>query len=446
VILPAAGDTRLLAHGIGGREDLPIPFSYALLGAVIVLVVSFLAVGLLWRTPRLDGARAGRPLPPPVQTVLDSPPLRIALRLLGLAATAYVAVAAVFGPDVAANPVPGVVYVLFWVGLVPLSLLFGPVWRLVNPLRTLHLLLARVLRTAPEQGLLPYPAWLGYWPAAVGLLAFAWLELVAPDNTTVPVLRTFFLVYAGLNLLAAAVFGSRWFDRGDGFEVYSTLVGRLSPLGRRADGRLVLRAPLQGLDTVPVAPGVVATVCVVLGTTAFDGLSNAPSWVRFVQSGVLGQVSAGTFGLLGCVAAFAAAYLVAALLSGRLSDGGRRSLPRLFAHSVVPIAVGYVVAHYFSLLLFEGQRTLMLLSDPLVNGANVFGTAERGVDFTLASPATIAVVQVVAVVIGHVIGVVSAHDRAVRLFPRRQAVRGQLPLLLLMVGYTLTGLTLLFAA
>lgn len=446
MILPAVGDTRLLAHGIGGREDLPIPFSYALLGAVIVLVVSFLAVGLLWRTPRLDGARAGRPLPPPVQTVLDSPPLRIALRLLGLAATAYVAVAAVFGPDVAANPVPGVVYVLFWVGLVPLSLLFGPVWRLVNPLRTLHLLLARVLRTAPEQGLLPYPAWLGYWPAAVGLLAFAWLELVAPDNTTVPVLRTFFLVYAGLNLLAAAVFGSRWFDRGDGFEVYSTLVGRLSPLGRRADGRLVLRAPLQGLDTVPVAPGVVATVCVVLGTTAFDGLSNAPSWVRFVQSGALGHVSAGTLGLLGCVAAFAAAYLVATLLSGRLSDAGRGSLPRRFAHSVVPIAVGYVVAHYFSLLLFEGQRTLMLLSDPLVNGANVFGTAERGVDFTLASPATIAVVQVVAVVIGHVVGVISAHDRAVRLFPRRQAVRGQLPLLLLMVGYTLTGLTLLFAA
>lgn len=444
--MPDPSPAALLAHGIGGRQDLPIPFSYALTGAVVALVVSFAALGVLWPSPRLDGARAGRPLPAWLAAAVDAPVTQWALRALGLAVTGVVAGAAVLGPDTASNPAATMVYVVFWVGLVPASLLAGPVWRALNPLRTLHLLLAKAMRMAPESGLARLPDGLGYWPAGGVLLAFGWLELAVPDRTTLPVLRTFFLLYAGVMLLGAAAFGSRWFDRADGFEVFSTLVGRLSPFGRRGDGTLVVRNPLQGLDTTPALPGLVAVVAVLLGTTAFDGLSNSPWWVALSQAGTLGSPTVtATLGLLASVAAFGLAYVLASLAAGRVGELGRASAPREFAHSIVPIVVGYFVAHYFSLFVFEGQRALILMSDPFVTGADWFGTAGNEVDFTVVSPSTIALVQVLAVVGGHVLGVVSAHDRAVRLFPRTQALAGQVPLLALMVCYTLAGLLLLFA-
>ncbi|MGH3343662.1 MAG: hypothetical protein ACRDPK_12465 [Carbonactinosporaceae bacterium] len=454
-------DPVILAHAFGGRQDLPIPFSYALTGAAAAVVVSFAALGVLWQRSRLQGDRAGRPLPAWLQAWADGPVLRFGLPVLGLALAGFVAVAAIFGPDDALNPAVGLVYVVFWVGIVPASLLFGPVWRQLNPLRTLHRGLARLMRTSPEEGLYPLPAWLGYWPAAGGLLAFTWVELVHPDAASTATLRTWFSAYAGVQILGAAAFGSRWFDRCDAFEVYSSFIGRLAPLGRRDDGQLVLRNPLDGLDGLPAAPGIVAVVCVMLGSTAFDGFSNSPLWIGALQSGQSGSLTAlamGSYALVGTVLVVAVLYVAATGISGLLvrSDrtaeragdraDDRAGLPRQFAHSIVPIAVGYVVAHYFSLLMFEGQHTLVLASDPLGTEADLFGIGDRGVDYTVVTPAAIALVQVLGVVTGHVVGVVAAHDRAVRLFPRAQAVAGQLPLLVLMVCYTVGGLTLLFAA
>ncbi|MGZ4637992.1 MAG: hypothetical protein ACXV2J_02915, partial [Actinomycetes bacterium] len=238
------GGGTLLAHGVGSRQDLPIPFSFVVIGAAVALVVSFLALLLLWREPRLDPVHAGRPLPRSLAGALDSRIMRNGLRLLGMVATAYVALAAVFGKDDALNPTATVVYVLFWVGIPLLSLVFGPVWRMLNPIRTVHLALSRLMGTRPQEGLAPLPPWLGYWPAALSLLAFVWMELIAPNRATLLDLRLFFAVYVAVHLLAGTYFGSRWFDRGDGFEVFSSLLGRLSPLGRRGDGRLVVRNPL----------------------------------------------------------------------------------------------------------------------------------------------------------------------------------------------------------
>jgi hypothetical protein len=133
------------------------------------------------------------------------------------------------------------------------------------------------------------------------------------------------------------------------------------------------------------------------------------------------------------------------VLAGRLSTSSRRHLPRLFAHSLVPIVLGYVTAHYLTLLILQGQRTLILISDPLSRGWNVFGTGELGIDTGITGHVTlIAAIQAGAVVFGHLLGVLSAHDRAVRLLPHRTALVGQLPLLLVMVTYTVGGLMLLF--
>jgi hypothetical protein len=435
----------LIAHGVGGRQDLPIPFELAVLGAALALVVSFLILGLAWKESRYRGDDSGLPLPEALTRAADSPRLRWTLRILGLALAAYVTFAAVAGPDLATNPTAGVVYVLLWVGLVPASLLLGPVWRLVNPVRTVHLLLCRALRLDPAAGVRRLPTWVGVWPAAGWLLAFTWLELVAPDRATTPVIRAWFAVFVGVSLVGAVAFGSRWFDRADPFEAYSTLVGRLSWLGRRRDGRLVARRPLENLDGLPARPGLTAAVAVLLGSTMYDSASASPWWARWTQESSIGATMAGTIGLLASVALVYATFVFAVWCAGLVA--GIRSRADAFAHSVVPIAVGYVIAHYLTLFVLEGQHTLVLLADPLGTGANWFGLGDLTENRWLANqPTLVASLQVAAIVIGHILGIVSAHDRAVRLFPARRALVAQLPLLAVMVGYTVTGLLLLFAA
>jgi hypothetical protein len=437
----------LLAHGVGGRQDLPIPFSAALTGAILALLVSFAALGALWTEPRLgDMLARSRPLGGAVQRVAGSPAWGWAWRLAGLVVAAYFCVGLVFGPDQVDNPTAGAFYVLFWVGLIPLSLLLGPVWRTLNPLRTLHLLACLALRRDPGRGLRPLPARLGYWPAAAGLFAFVWLELVAPERATLPVIGAWLAAYALVMLAGAAVFGARWFDKGDPFEAYASLIGRLAPVTRRDDGVLTWRNSLDGMAGLRPAPGLTVLVVVLLGSTMYDSLSNAPVWVRFVQESPLPGPVMGTAGLVGVICLVLLAFLGATGLAGRWGGAEPGTTAGELAHSVVPIAVGYLIAHYYTLFLLEGQRTIALLSDPLVNGSDWLGTADWTVGGLGNTPAGIAMLQVTVIIIGHVLGTVLAHDRALALFPRRTAVIGQVPLLVLMVYYTVAGLLLLFAA
>ncbi|MFB6629902.1 hypothetical protein ACFCWY_08410 [Streptomyces sp. NPDC056362] len=418
-----------LAHGVGSRHDLPLSPFYAYAGAFTALLVSFLALGLLWSSSRFDGDRSGRPLPAAVQRAADAPATRTALRLIGVAGALLFLLHLLLGPDDPdRNPAPGALYVLLWVGLVPASLLLGPVWRLLNPLRALHSL-------RPPRNPRPLPAALGIRPAAAGLLLFTWLELVAPDNTsTTTTLLVALGVHTSVQLLGAARYGDRWFAHADPFEVYSSLLARLSPLGRRADGRLVLRSPFHGLDSTPQTPGLVATVCVLLGSTAYDGLSDNPRWITTLQTSALGPVPTATLGLLATVALVAALY-------GSCAGALRLMNPALttpltsFAHSLLPIALGYLTAHYFSLLVTEGPRTVIMAA----------GTDNAPSPAPPLGPGGLATLQVTAIVTGHVLGVVAAHDRSVRLFPPARAVAGQLPLFVLMIAYTLGGIGLLIA-
>lgn len=248
-------------------------------------------------------------------------------------------------------------------------------------------------------------------------------------------------------MFGAILFGDRWFSTGDPFEVYASLMARLSPWGRRTDGALVIRRPLENLDGMKPWPGLVGMVAALLGSTAYDGFSNSTVWVGWAQNTDYSMTLLGTLALICFILFVLVTYSSATFLAGRLSDSSRTRLPGLFAHSVVPIAFGYVVAHYLTLFILEGQRTLIYLSDPLSNGANIFGTGLLGLNTSITNHSTmIATIQVCAVVGGHLMGVISAHDRAVALFPRHKALAGQLPLLVVMVGYTVGGLLLLFAA
>ncbi|MFB6807541.1 hypothetical protein [Streptomyces sp. NPDC056387] len=432
MVLRPADPPTLLAHGIGSQHDLPISPFYAFAGAFAALFVSFLALGLLWSSSRFRGDRSGLALPAALQRIADAPATRTALRGLGLTAALAVLLSLLLGPDdPGRNPAPGAVYVLLWVGLVPASLLLGPVWRLLNPLRALYRLSRRLPR-ARRHAHAPLPARLGQWPAAGALFGFTWLELAAPDPASTTTLLTALTGYAAVQLALAARFGERWFADADVFEAYSALLARLSPLGRRSDGRLVLRNPFHGLDATPERPGLVATVCVLLGSTAYDGYSDDPSWINTLQTSPLGRTPTATLGLLASIALVATLYCLCAAAT-RLVCGSHPGPLTAFAHSLVPIALGYLIAHYFSLLVTEGPRTVSI----------ALGTDNAPEPLPPLGPGGLAALQVVAVVTGHVLGVIAAHDRSVRLFPPARAVAGQLPLLTLMIVYTIGGIGLL---
>lgn len=460
-----------LAHGVGVRADLPIPLGLALFGSGTAVLVSFLAVVLLWRRSRLRGDDGGTPLPRALAAVLDSPVLRWVLRLVVLALTGVVIAAGLTGPvDPPQNIAPWAFYVTFWVGLVPVSLLLGPVWKVVNPLRTLHTVLRPLTGPAPMEGRAES---LGYWPAAAAALAYTWLELCYSDRSAPSTVAVFLVVYGVVQLVAALWFGEGWFARGDAFEVYSSLLGRLAPFGRRADGALVVRNPLDGIDGLRAERGLAGVVVVFLGGTAFDGVTRTVWWQG--GPGIQGDAVTlpQTIWLAITVLAVGGLYLGATTIGGLLS--GVKDAPALFAHSLVPIVAGYAIAHYFSLLLLEGQLTWILISDPFQQGWDLFGTAANAVDFTAVQPATISNTQVAAIVTGHVVGVLLAHDRAVRLAHApalapshegtvgddgamdtvdtgaasesgRREVAAQLPLLLVMIGFTVGGIALLLGA
>ncbi|MFI8523875.1 hypothetical protein ACIGB8_05495 [Promicromonospora sukumoe] len=440
----------LAAHGVGSSQDLPLPFDLVLQAGAVTVVLSFLVVSFLWRAPR-EGAV--RPLPARWDAVLRSPWWRGPARAVVLALALYAVGNALLGPADETNPAAHLVFVWLWVGLIPVSVLLGPVWRGVNPLRTLHAGLCRLLRV-PVGGLRPLAGpddrgW-GHWPAAVALLAFVWLELVAPDRTDPRLIGTWLTAYAVVQLGAGLVRGESWFARGDGFEMYSELAGRLSVLGRDDAARYALRSPLAGLttagfttagltpaglSTAASARGTIAFVAVWWGSTIFDSASGSPLWAGFAQSTGAPELVA-TAGLVG----------VCVLVAGSLRWTTRRAD---IALPLVPIAAGYTLAHYASLLVVEGPRGLWLLVGQWAPGADGGSSGFVTPDLSVPDPAVIAVVQVVCIVVGHLVGVLAAHDRALRAAPGRQhtlVLADELPGVLLMVVYTWAGLFLLFAA
>ncbi len=439
-------DGITLAHGIGGAKDLPISPELAIAGAVAALTVSFTVLAIAWREPRYDERTSGRPAPAWLAAIVDSTAYVVAARVLGMVVFLYAAMAAVIGKDLLTNPIFGMFYVWWWVGLVPASLLLGPVWKAISPVRTINLAFAKLSGSDPDRGVFTYPERLGYWPAAVGLFAFVWLELVYPHSTELGPVRLWCAVYVALMLLGGALFGNRFYERGDPFEVYSSLVAKLSVWGRR-DDLLVVRSPLANLDTVPVAPGLLGVTAVLFGSTAFDSFKDSSVWVQFTQQSTASVPLLNNLALLGFCVGVGLIFAIGTMTTGVGPGTRRRDLPDKFAHSIVPIIVGYIIAHYLTYFVEYGQQTLVQASDPLGRGSDWLGTADLTVNYWLSfHPTFLANTKVVAVVVGHVLGVIAAHERAIRLLPKRHQLTGQLPLLFAMIAFTVGGLYLLFAA
>lgn len=249
----------------------------------------------------------------------------------------------------------------------------------------------------------------------------------------------------------------RWIARGDAFAVYFGLFARIAPV-TVDDGHLALRRPLSGLSQERWLPGTVPLLCAAIGITAFDGAAEGSLWLAAVEplqtafEGLGFAVDTAltltfTTGLILSVLIVGVVYRIGVLGMRTVArDSSAQQLSRSFVASLVPIAFAYVLAHYFSLLVFQGQATAYLASDPLGTGANLLGTASATIDYTVLSANTIWYVQVGALVIGHAAGLAVAHDRALVLFgDGRQATRSQIWMLGVMIAFTCLGLFLLSA-
>jgi hypothetical protein len=449
--------TWILAHGIGGIRDLPVPRYIFYYGASAVLVVSFAALAFLWRRPILEEHRRGRPLPQVLQRLLLSTPLAVVVGAVSFAVFFFLWLGALVGKnDSGVNFTPTFVYVYFWIFMPILVVLAGDVWSVLSPWRAAARgtgwLLGRLglWQGAPFE----YPARLGRWPAAVLLLAFVTMELSYANPSDPRAMALAIAIYSVPTWAGAIAFGSEaWFRDGDGFSVDFMLLSRISWLGRREDGNIVARVPFSGLSVSDATPGMIPMVAVMLGSTFFDGFSRTSIWQnRYydVQVDLIDKPSLADLvgqlmslgGLLLCVAFVGLAFRLA--VAGTESIADRRPLSQEFVDSLIPIAFVYIIAHYFSLLLYQGEVGVKLLSDPWGRGWDLFGTHGFQPNFTFLTPHTIWYVQVASLVIGHVAGLAVAHDRAVGLFHTpRMALWTQYPMLVLMVLFTVGGLWVL---
>lgn len=451
-----------LAHGIGQIQDLPVPRWLFFYAASLTLILSFVALGVLWKEPRLTAREAGRPLGESWQRFLLWPGWRILLGAFSAGLLLVVWLAALVGrPDAGENIAPVFVWVIFWLGLVPIVVIFGNVWTLLNPWRAVADAIAwgwaRLGRSWEPAA--AYPERVGRWPAAALLLAFATLELAWPRSAEPRTLALAIVVYSWVTWAGMLIYGRRpWLENGEAFSVYFELLSRISPFTVRAeDGRrqVVVRPPLAGLASGDSHHGTVAFVAVMLGSVAFDGLSRATWWQDklyevesryIVESPTKADFASLGFNLLGLLVAVTAIGLLYALaiLAAKAIGHTDVRLAGAFVGSLIPIALAYAVAHYFTLLVGPGQDIVYLASDPFGKGWDLFGTADFRPSPNVFAPNTVWYVQVGVLVAGHVLGLVVAHDRAVSLYSSaRTAVRTQYAMLALMVLYTCTGLWLL---
>jgi len=428
-VLAAAGPSIALAHALSNTYQSRLPLVVYLAGAAIAVGLSF--AFLLIADVRAD---------PPVTTVGRVPPaaLRVLLRAIGLIGWVWIVAQGIAGGSGTGDVTSLFLWVYGWVGTAMLSAFVGPAWHWLDPFSTIHDLGAAVARRLGIQGwaIAPYPRGLGRWPAVVGLLFFVWLELVGNGGGS----RSLFIAlvgYTAFTLAMMAQFGrDAWRANGETFSVWFGLLGRLAPtalVGDPAEGRVARRPFASGL----LLPGWRREDLILVGvgtaSILFDGLSQTQPW--FDVFGAPG-VPPKTLELAG----FVCLLVFAALLVSRLVG-----LPATAA-GLLPIAAGYLVAHYFTYLLIDGQRIIVAVADPLQQGWDIgnFGWAFYEPTSGFLPPGLVWTVQLAAVVGGHMLGAWAGHVVSAR---ESGAARGagshrrrEVPLAVIMVA--LTTLTL----
>lgn len=483
------------AHGFGDRYDLPLPLSFFAVGGAATVVLSFVLIGVVvrgeaWQLgyPRLNLFRYSW------LRWLSSWPFLFPIKLLSVFLLLMVISTGLFGNDRPAdNLAPTFVWVIWWVGLGFFVALFGNLWALVNPWKILFGWLENLYQQFwPGQELslgFEFPQRWGIWPAVALFFSFAWVENALSESADPQMLARLVIAYSIITLLAMFIFGKhQWLRQGEAFSVVFGILSRFSITEVRvaepsvcrdcnsrncqaADSPCLdchecleyaeqpefnLRPPAVGLNNLgSIAPSVVAMVILLLASVTFDGFSATPEWLAFQTFFILhfptltsqlvnGATIASTLGLLGIPLAFAAVYWFFSHLMHRVVGQRTPDVPTLvasFVFSLVPIALAYNYAHFLSFLLIQGQQIIALVSDPFGTGWNLFGTADYLINIRVTNARFIWFFSVGVIVAGHIMAVYLAHVRAIVIYSdRAKVLKSQLPMLGLMVLYTVVSL------
>jgi len=494
LIMPIAS-----AHGLhGGRLDLPVPLWLYLYGAGGVVVLSFIVAGTFFgkmisfeNYPRYN--LLGNNF---LHSLIKSHLVIRLSRLLGVLLLFLVVATGLFGTNLTYyNFAPVFVWVFWWVGMGFVVALFGNLWALVNPwsgiftfIQFLHAKLTGKGRVVP---LLTYPDRLGAWPVFLQLCIFVWIELIYPESSDPFFIGVMGVFYSVTTLLGMLLFGRHvWVRNGELFSVYFGLLSKLSPVEFRLsddtvclncsdtkmcipDGKgcvncdecaslalgsieLNIRPFAVGLiKTEELTSGRLAFVLLMLSSVTFDGFMAASQWVKVVLnmkptlSVLFGNnyiLVVHTFGMAAFFMVFLLFYLlftyVAFLLSDR--DIPYRSATHKFLYSLLPIALAYNMAHYWTFLATVGQRIFSIASDPFGYGWDLFNTVGFVPKYGFINASFVWYSQVTLIVVGHVIAVFISHVIANQIVRNeRRMLVSQLPILVLMVLYTVTSLWVL---
>lgn len=461
----ALGLGEAFAHTSERGHVLLLPTQYYRYGGALAVVLTFLVLVAV-PAGALERAACRR-----LKIAPKAPPLRAVFSLVSFSATACLVAAGVLGSrDPLSNPLPLVVWTLLWVGVTVLQGVFGNLWAWINPWYGPWRLVTAACGTGRARAPFRLPARIGVWPAVVLLVLFIWFELIDPapddpDRLAVAVGAYWLFTFAGM-----LAFGYRpWTRQVEFLSVFFGLVARLSLFDARRSGtmRRGIAACLPAaklVEEAPLPPSGVAFLLAALGSVSFDGFMRTFAWLGAIGVNPLefpGRTAVmlpDTIGLVGMIACLGAAF-VAAVAVGETLAGGRRftsgtgglaASAGLLIWSIVPIAMAYHVAHYIVVFMVDGQYALAAISDPLSNGWNLFGTAgyhvSAGVVLGAGAAWVIWNIQAAVIIGGHVLAVVIAHALAHRIHgsPAKAAL-SQIPLAVLMVGYTVFGLWLLSA-
>ncbi len=407
---------------------------------------SFVMLGAFWMRPKLEKAAVGRPLP---DLSRGAGILLVFTKLVGLALFGVVLVAAWWGNENSAVNISGdALYITFWVGLQLLSAVVGDVWSAFNPLTTIADGAARLRSRITSTPLSPATDPEGsVWPASVAIASFLWLELTYHSSSSPRSIAIFLTLYSVGVLGGAAVNGRSFVRRADGFALLFSIISSIAPLFRDDSGRFRIRVPFSGVSTLKVVPGTVGFILVVLGSTTFDGFTRSVTWGRVAGDSTGWTLTIiNTLGLAAIIGLVALAFLGAVRMMSNVTGDSELELSDLFGPSLVTIMVAYAAAHYFSLLLLDGQRIIIQVSDPFGRGWDLFGTKDYAINWALVSTGVIAWVQTTSIAVGHVLAVAMAHDRAIGRYERDIAMKSQYPMLGVMITYTVVGLIILLGA
>ncbi len=419
------------AHALGQLYTLPIPLWLYLYGAGAALIVSFLLIGFFTKESNHSLLHFNLKI---------HPGIILFFKILSLGLFVLTIVSGLFGSQSSIdNFGTNFFWIIFLLGFTYLSAIFGNIWQVINPFKNILSLLG------DSKPMFTYPKSLGYFPALIFYFLLIWLELLSGGIGVRPnILSQILLLYTTITFSGVITFGQDWFKYGEFFSVFFGLIGKLSPFGKQTDI----------LKDKPNHFSLLLFILFMLSSTAFDGFRATSTWFRFYYNHIspfenlLGENSyqiAQTVLLLLSPLFFLSFYFLAIYLL-KLVTKTKHSLMDLsldFAFSLIPIALAYNVAHYYTLLVNSGQTFIALLSDPLNLGWNLFQTANYATNSSLLGASFIWHSEIIVIILGHILAVFIAHLVALKLFPRKQALISQIPMLLLMVGYTIMGLWIL---